>query len=282
MRKTMLAPIAALLGGGVGFALRRWQLAAGFEPETGLAIPGAPSALALIACVALTAAAVLALSWNVSRTPEVGGAFSGAVGNTVYITAVAAAGVVMLAGAVLDLPTALGGLSAPGEGENLLARAAGRVLPPVRAALGALAAPCMLLWGRALYRGTDKAKENLGLLEICLLLSVWLITNYQKHSADPVTMNFVYEVLAIVCALLGAYYLAGYSFQTGRPRRCVFFCLMGSCFCLVTLADGHALPQLMLYGAMAVFLAAHAAVLLNHPSAPDGETEEESEAENHG
>ncbi len=87
---------------------------------------------------------------------------------------------------------------------------------------------------------------------------------------------------AIVCALLGAYYLAGYSFQTGRPRRCVFFCLMGSCFCLVTLADGHALPQLMLYGAMAVFLAAHAAVLLNHPSAPDGETEEESEAENHG
>ena len=39
MRKEIIVPAVAVIGGGVGFALRRWGLDTGFEPDTGLPIP---------------------------------------------------------------------------------------------------------------------------------------------------------------------------------------------------------------------------------------------------
>lgn len=282
MGKKILLPAAALLGGGAGYALRRWQLSTGFEPDTGLAIPGVPAAVALVVCTAVVALLALALCWSWKGGGECESAFAGARDNTLFVTAAVAAGVLFLAGAVLEVPGLQEAIAQAQTGENALTRAAGRILPPLRIVLGALAAPCAILWGRALFRGEAAMKENVGLLELCLLLCVSLVSDYQKHSADPVMMNYAYEVLAMVCVLLALYYLAGYSFQSGKPRRCLFFCVMGCYFSLVALADGGSLPRMMNYGAAAVFLLAHGTLLRSVSAAETEQGQEEGEAQSHG
>ena len=282
MGKKMLSPAVALLGGAAGFALRRWQLTAGFEPDTGLAIPDAPAAVALLVCTALVALLAAALCWSWKGKSQCAAAFAWVKGNTLYAAAAAVAAILFLAGAVLEVPALGEAMAQARAGNNLLVRVAGQLLPPIRVALGALAAPCAFLWGRAVFRGDKEGmRENMGLLALCLLFCVCLVSDYQKHSADPVTMNYVYEVLAMVCVLLALYYLAGYSFQEGKPRRCLFFCVMSCYFCMVALADGGDLPRLLNYGAAAIFLLAHAAALRSVPAPLTGSAKEEGEA-SHG
>ena len=60
MRKEVLAPLAALVLGAGGFALRKWELATAFEADTGLPIDGAPATMALIV-LSVVMAVVLAL-----------------------------------------------------------------------------------------------------------------------------------------------------------------------------------------------------------------------------
>ena len=117
-----------------------------------------------------------------------------------------------------------------------------------------------------------------GPLELCFLFCVWLISDYQVRAADPVVQDYMYEVFAIVCGLMGIYFVTSYSFQEGKPRRTLFFCLMGAYFSLVTLADQHSLTDIFRYGFVVLFLIAHAVLLLQeHPPAPEPEAAEETE-----
>ena len=278
MRKK-LPLILTLLGGAVGFALRKWQLTAGFEPDTRLPIPGAPSALLLVALSVVIAAGLLLLLWPGKGSAPAEVAFSAARDNTLYLTAAVLAGFLLLLSTGFELFTFTSAYGAAGEDVNQVSRVASMVLPPLRILFCVAGLPCSLLWARKLYRGGD-VREQLPLLELCLLFCLWLITDYQSRAADPIIMDYVYEVFAIVCSLLGLYYLAGWSFQTGKPRRTIFFCLMGSYFSLVTLADAHTGAEMARLGFAVLFLTAHAALLLHRPAytedengAPDAETE---------
>lgn len=278
MRKK-LPLILTLLGGAVGFALRKWQLTAGFEPDTRLPIPGAPSALLLVALSVLVAAGVFLLLWPGKGSAPAEVAFSTARDNTLYLTAAVLAGFLLLLSTGFELFTFTSAYGAAGEDVNQVSRVASMVLPPLRILFCVVGLPCTLLWARKLYRGGD-VREQLPLLELCLLFCLWLITDYQSRAADPIIMDYVYEVFAIVCSLLGLYYLAGWSFQTGKPRRTIFFCLMGSYFSLVTLADAHTGAEMARLGFAVLFLTSHAALLLHRPAytedengAPDAETE---------
>lgn len=278
MRKK-LPLILTLLGGAVGFALRKWQLTAGFEPDTRLPIPGAPSALLLVALSVVIAAGLLLLLWPGKGSAPAEVAFSAARDNTLYLTAAVLAGFLLLLSTGFELFTFTSAYGAAGEDVNQVSRVASMVLPPLRILFCVVGLPCTLLWARKLYRGGD-VREQLPLLELCLLFCLWLITDYQSRAADPIIMDYVYEVFAIVCSLLGLYYLAGWSFQTGKPRRTIFFCLMGSYFSLVTLADAHTGAEMARLGFAVLFLTAHAALLLHRPAytedengAPDAETE---------
>lgn len=281
MRKK-LPLILTLLGGALGFALRKWQLAAGFEPDTRLPIPGAPSAMLLIALSVLVAAGVFLLLWPGKGSAPVDIAFSAARDNTLYLTAAILAGFLLLVSTGFELFsfTAVYGAGNT-EDVNQVSRVASMVLPPLRILFCVAGLPCTVLWARKLYRGEDAA-EQLPLLELCLLFCLWLITDYQARAADPIIMDYVYEVFAIVCSLLGLYYLAGWSFQTGKPRRTSFFCLMGTFFSMVTLADAHTWAEMARLGFAVLFLTSHAALLLHRPAytedetgAPDAETEAE-------
>ena len=271
MRKK-LPPILTLVCGGVGFAIRKWQLASGFEPDTHLPIPGAPAATLLMILTVLTAAAVLALAWPLKEAAPVDRAFSAAQSNTLFLTAVTLAGFLLLVSTGFEVFSfTLNGVGT--EESNRVSQAAAMALPPLRILFCLTGLPCALLWAKKLYRGED-AKEQVPLLALCLLFCLWLITSYQARAADPVIMDYVYEVFAIVTSLLGLYYIAGYSFQFGKPRRTVFFCLMGAYFSLVTLADTHSYAEMSRLGFSVLFLTAHAALIPYQPGGDAAGTED--------
>jgi hypothetical protein len=277
MRKN-IPPILAVLGGLVGFGLRKWQLSTGFEPDTGLAIPGAPAATALILWSVLVALALLVLNWKEKDRLSLEQTFAAGRQNALFATAGVLAGILLLGsgGVEVVLYSVSRGNTLAAESQNQMSQAASLALPPLRILLCFGGFPAAALWVRSLVRGGEKSKESLCLLELCLLFCVWLTSDYQTRAADPVTLDYVYEVFAIIAGLLGVYYITGYSFQNGRPRRTLFFCLMGTYFSLVTLADRHELTDLLRYGFVVLFLTAHAVLILHHPSTEDAPAEDQN------
>lgn len=288
MRKDMILPGATVAAGVLGFALRRWHLASGFEPDTGLAIPGAPSAIALIACSVAVAALVFLMAWGNRERCSWDRAFRGALGCPVYMTAMVLAAFLLLISAGLEVLSYPGAYQAAKSAESWGLRTAGMVLSPLRILLCLGGCPCTLFWARSLYRGGEGGKESLPLLELCLLYCVWLVSNYQNCAADPVVMDYIWEVLAICLSLLGLYYVASYSFlKEGHPRRGVLTCLMGVFFSLTAMGGALSLTELLRCGFSVLFLCAHAVLLLqSHPALPeeessDGVSTEQKEAEDH-
>lgn len=281
MKKNLLPPAIALLAGGVGLGLRKWQLAAGFESETGLAIPGAPSAAALAVWSCLVAAVLAILLWRRAPMPQqVEGAFP-ARGKTLFLTACVLGGFLLLVGCGAevvalsasgwDLPESPASLT---TAKGVLLTAWANLLPLARLILGALGCLCALVWTGGLARGNGRSHESLAILGLGLFFCVWLISDFRTRTIDPVVQNYLYEELAIVFGLMGLYCLAEYSFQAGKPRRTAWFCLLGAYFSLVTLADGHSLANVCRYGFIILFLTAHAVLLL---TAPEETAEEKTE-----
>lgn len=278
MRKNILPLALTFLGGGAGFALRRWQLATGFEGETGLAIPGAPAAMAVAGCSAVVVLGLLILCRRGEKTLSWETAFAAGRQNSLAVTAMVLGAMLLLASGGVEMVTrSINGVFTV-EGSTRFARATALVLSTLRILLGIGALPCVFLWARAVFRG-EGGQECLSVLEPCVLYCVWLISTYQDRSADPVVQDYLYEVLAIVTALLGLYFIAGHAFNNGKPRRAVFFCLAGAYFSLVTLADGHMLADTFRHLFAVLYLTAHAVLILNHPPVEEAPAEAETEAD---
>ncbi|MCI9605954.1 MAG: hypothetical protein HFF03_04645 [Oscillospiraceae bacterium] len=280
MRKGTFFSALAFIGGAVGFGLRRWQLAAGFEPETGLPVPGAASAWLLVGWSVLLGAVILLLCRQEKERMPWDRAFAGAGDKPLFLTAIVLSAFLLLVSAGAELMTLLGQGETAFANDAVGVQVALTVLPPLRIALCFGGFLCTLLWLRALKRGEDKGKESLALLELCFFFCVWLVSDYQARAVDPVVFDYVYEIFAIVFGLLGIYQITGYSFQEGKPRRSVFFCLMGAYFALVTLADRHSLTETLRYGFLVLFLTAHAWMILN--TQPAGKRLAKTEAEKNG
>lgn len=282
MRKEIVLPAVAVAGGAVAFGLRRWELATAFEADTGLVIPGSPATYVLIAWCLVVAAAIFLLSWSTRATLPYDDAFA-ARGNTVYLTAAVLSAFLMLASVGLQA------ISFPGiyqtyqnarltalAQESTLPSLLVIVLPLLLILLGIVAFLCVLRIAQGHYRAAGNGKESLPLLGLCLMMCVWLAADYHGRAADPVILDYVYEVFAIISVLLGIYFIAGYSFQTGKPRRTIVVALLGVFFSALTLADHHAPADLLLYGFAILFLTAHVALLLHNTA---GVVPVESEAD---
>ncbi len=289
MRKEIVLPSLAVGGGIVGLLLRRWELATAFEADTGLVTPNMPSTWALIIWSALLAAAFILLCRGKHRSFAGGydAAFS-AKGNTVYITAMVLAAFLLLASAVLNymgIPAAYAEAVAAVQAGNAQTTPLFAVLP--RAILGALAAVaffCVLSTGRNNYRGEGKGKFSFPLLAPAYMGCIWLIAAYQVRAGDPVRQDYIYELFAIISSLLGLYFMAGFSFERAKVFRSSLFSLLGVYFSLVTLADGHELYVVLLYGFCILSLTANVTALLANDARPEprarrSHSEEEISAE---
>lgn len=273
MKKNWQLPAVAVFGGAVGFGLRKWQLATAFETGTGLVIKGAPATVALMAWCGAMAAMLVALCWNRKGPRTCERAFA-ARGNSVFLTACVLSGFLLLISAGSEAITLMAGYrSSLYTDQSWTAQVSNKFLPPLQAALCLGGFPCVLLWTRRLAQEEAGRKESLALLELCLLFCLWLISDYQNRAADPVVQNYLYEILAISAGVMALYYLAGYSFQTGHPRRTVVSCLLAVVFSMIAMADRHELSDYLRFGFAVLFMTAHAALILK------GKNENEIELE---
>lgn len=256
MRNTIAAPAVAVAGGAVGLGLRAWGLASAFEPDTGLPIPGMPATWSLILLSALVAAA-LALLCRGKRAAFEGGydqAYA-AKGNTLYITAVVLAAFLLLASGALNVLYVLRRDGVP-------------ITRLVLAALSVAVAPCVIAVGKNNYKGEKRGRFSLPLLMPGYVCCVWLITSYQVRAGDPVQLDYIYELFAIIAVLVGIYFSAGFAFERPKFFCAAFFSLLGVYFSVVTLADRHDLATTLLYGFAILYLLAHTISLLYNASRP--------------
>ncbi len=223
MLKALLLPILAVLGGGVGFFLRRWELATAFE-STGLAIPWAPASIALI----ILSLAVVLICALLCRNPQ----------NklTDYTEAIACPNnwlcliALALSAACLLVAGLLGFRQSMVWGSPIL-----RKLLWVMCIVSFFSV-LVTAWNN--FRGTNR-KYSLALLAPGYTVCLWLVSSYQLQASDPVILDYMYELFAVICTLLAIYFTASFSFGRGRAWRCAFFNLLGIYFSIVTFADNH-------------------------------------------
>ena len=249
MPKVILPPLLALAGGFGGFLLRRWELSAAFD-ASGLAIPWAPSSLLLILWSLLIAGAILLLCRKPLHAPKGYDDGFAAVGNLYYLVLSAVAAVCLLLAGVLGLGGEFTG-GAPGLLRMLLW------------VLCLVSCICVVSTVLANFRGAQRS-FNLILLAPAYTFCVWLVVAYQQRAADPVVQDYMYELFAIICALLAFYFTAGFSFGKAKVWPCAVFCLLSVYFGVVTLADGHETAQRLLVLFSVFYQLAAAAVLLNN------------------
>ena len=264
MRKELVLPVLAVAGGAAGFCLRRWELATAFEADTGLHIPFAPATIALIALSVGMAVVFLLLSLGEhSAFPGGYGQAFGAAGNMPYAAAVVLSAFLLLASAALNflgLPAAYaaGAATAQTTPANPLLSVLARVVVGILSALSFFA---VLSIARSGLRDGGERKYSLPLLVPAFTCGIWLIESYQLRAGDPVVLDYLYELFAIMAALLALYFIAGFSFERPKVLSSSLFSALGVYFSLTTLADGHSLYVTLLYLFAAVYLTANLALL---------------------
>lgn len=249
MLKVLLLPLLALVGGAGGFLLRRWELSTAFE-TSGLAVPFAPTSVALI-ILSIVLALVFALLCRGAKHEfsGYGDAFC-ASGGWVYLLICALASANLLIAGISFLANGLLGFTLD-------------VLHSLLGVLCILSFVCVLITALGNFRA-NHPKYSLALLVPAYTFCLWLVSAYQQRAADPVVLDYVYELFAIICALLGLYFAAAFSFAKAKVWRCSFFCLMSVYFSIVTLADSHDRSTLLLFVFTILYQLATAANLLHN------------------
>ena len=137
------------------------------------------------------------------------------------------------------------------------------------AALALVSCFCVMGTVQNNFKGLGRGKLNFTLLLPAYACCVWLIAAYQVRAGDPVQLDYVFELFAIIASLLGLYFHAAFAFTKGRPFWAVFFALLGIYFSITTLADGHELGFTLLYAFAIVYLAVSAITLLYNAGRPE-------------
>lgn len=282
--KDVLLPVFAVTAGFVALALRRWELTTAFEPDTGLAIAGMPATWALIGfCVAAVLVMALLSHGKYSDVSTYDRAFS-ATGNKVYLMLMVGAAFLMMGACATEaftLPT----IYADAVAQQQLHRGPSPALAVFpRVLLTALAAAsgfCLLKLGRNNYRAEGRGKFSTALLVPSYTACLWLVVAYQSRSGDPVLLRYVWELFAIIAAVLGTYFMAGFSFERGRVGRTIFFLSCGVIFIPLTLGDGHSVASLLLYAAFLLYLLSSLMLLLFNATRPVVERMPEERPEFH-
>ena len=239
MRKDIALPALAVAGGAAGFFLRRWQLAAAYDPGTGLFVHGAPTTFALLTLFALLA---LVFLLSVLKKREGIDDFLPAFGNPSVgqMTAFTAAGILVFAAGGLGMREGFRGLQLWQADPSMYQLS----IPASRLLAGAL---CILAGFGVLYMGRMAYRWEMNGV-FCALAPfpalaglVWLFSTHLEHGTEPVLMKYGFQLFAALALTMAHYYAAGFLYGRPRPRRTLFFALMGAALGIISLADGPGL-----------------------------------------
>ena len=235
--KRFSASILGVCFGAAGFALRLLQNRTGFEPDTGLPVPGNVPALALpvllvVAAVVLHLSACRILPQKAEEPFEV----RFRLDNKGGLAAVLAGGCIMAVSGVLDLMEAVGGSAAAVSADGMEIVAAGTGGSGVAIGVLSVVSGVCLAAGTILCR--RKGAQPLIFLAAPVCLLARLILVYRLRSTDPVLADYYLEILGLMFLILATYRLSGFAVQAGRPR---IFTLYGGAvvvLALTMLPDG--------------------------------------------
>ena len=232
MKKEILLPAVAWLGGIAGFALRRWELAGAYDPQLHL-MRSSPAAWLLYALsVALLVLIVLACQGmgRQTRTPQQW-LYAPSSG---YIMLVVCASFVLMASGLAGLWEQSGQYV---KDKMLL----------LTCALCLLGGATALMAGKSVYRGRWTKSTPLLFMGPSFCTLVWLVSSYQANARQPETRLFVWQMLSGVAVVLALYGTVTLAMGKGGAGRTCVFSLGGISLSLTTLADGHSLCFVLVY-----------------------------------
>lgn len=243
MRKTALTITVSTLVLGVFGAFLRWlQVINIFEPETGLATPGAGLSVALVVFSALAFAAMAVIAVLLRRrtvqSPDVEEAMRVRT-PLPRVIAVICAVVFIFAG--LEQMFTAGAASSP-----LMQRIFGAAALVSGAALIVL--PCRR------EGGLHPLARSAALWLPCFFC-YWLVLAYRDNAQDPVQWRYLAYLLAIAMTALGYYHLASWYFRRARTGWTLLFLQLAVYLDLCALSDEQGLWLKLMLAAAGVMLA---------------------------
>lgn len=243
--------LASLVLGIFGFFLRWLQNINGFEEDTGLAIPGAPTAIVFLIYSLLVLAVFIVFNRMYFRRRELGAQTDAIQSPTAVHSAVLWVCAVLGAIAWLILM-----FSADERAYPMMQRAT--------AALGILASASLPFILPSKKAGDSRAIGATAAIIPILFCCVWLITDYRVQSENPVRWEYVVEILAVAALTMSFYHLAAYFYGKAKPASCLLFCRISAYLCLCTLTDGHDGAKLLFFIVCAIFMFAAQFILLEN------------------
>lgn len=96
---------------------------------------------------------------------------------------------------------------------------------------------------------------RLGSVVLTVFFCVWLIHSYLENSRDPISWNYLPELLSVTASTMGFYYITAYYFGRAKPRSAVFWSFFAALLNICTIFD-------LMTGAEKILHAATAGTLL--------------------
>lgn len=253
--------LAAAVWSAAAFALRFWILKNSLDVN-GILFADSPALYWTVVFSLVGFIGLAALCFRLNRLPGTEACFRN---NGLAVLPAALAAVLLLAGCVLRLTDAKAALDRAQRLTELggIVSAVGMaVLVVLREKLGKNA-----FWIRLLP---------------ALYTCVSLILRFRIWSHDPMIIDIVPQLLALICAMLSCVLLTAFPLGAGHRRSTVLFSLMTSLFTAMAVPDyliaiKTGLADLLIYLGLALWCATHACLLLRKQvqdePAPPAETE---------
>ena len=262
MRKALVLPAVAGVGGLIGLVVRQRFLVQAFEPDTGLPMGGVPVTYAMWAVALITAAAIIALSLGKHRTFEKSYTSAFGRGNMIQTSCTLAAAGLFLAAGFFNIEAFV---SSP---VNTFTMA--RTVSVVRPILGVVClAAAAGIWFVIQEMKRFRQVSSLWTLMPGFASCLWVMANYQTWAQDPVIQRYLFSLVAILLSMVGCYCLPGFAFGKGQVGLTLITCLLAAAFGIMVLGDGLPMMDLALVLAMVFYLGSMASVLLDNDARPE-------------
>jgi hypothetical protein len=241
MKKGGFFSLLVLVAGIAGAVLRRLERQTGFEPETGLAISGNVFAICLIGLSGAVFLFLLFVMLCIRHQPLFWYDRASLTESPVFFALYCVAAALVAIGGVLFVGKAIAG---PGV-----------LTTKLILGLFAIGAGLSLAWtAKGNYGQREKGRYRLRLLIPPFFCCYWLILAYEGHAANPVVLQYVYELFAIICGVLAFYFISTFDYGQAKVKPALLFGWMACYFSIVTLADGHGPETMLLYIGFTLYL----------------------------
>ena len=87
-----------------------------------------------------------------------------------------------------------------------------------------------------------------------IFFAVWLLTCYKQNSINPVTWDYIVELLTLIVTLLAFFRMAGFAYGVADPSKSMFLCMFGGMLCIMSIADSRYLAQQIMLAASALMM----------------------------